>query len=281
MATFTDAFGIEIHYQHWRVEHPRAVVQLSHGVGEHSGRYAHVIAALNAAGYSVWANDHRGHGETGRAQWHGDLSKIGQPGPGGMKAALAAVEQFTELIRETEGDLPLVLLGHSWGSLMGQIMLNRHPERFAAVVLTGTAYRVPGYMDAGNLNRRHQHLGTTGVEWLSRDPAVSAAFVADPLCTPTPLIKLFGPIGAFRMVGIPKRHLPDVPVLIMIGGDDTLGGERSGVRLLRSLVRRGGLRDVELVVYPGARHEVFNETNREEVLTDLIAWLDDRFTVRT
>jgi len=279
MPTFTDAHGVHIHYQAWRVPEPTAVIQFAHGVGEHIGRYGELVHALNDAGYSVWADDHRGHGQTGFEQHGGDLDRMGRLGPGGLRATIDAVHQFTDVIRETEGhELPLVLLGHSWGSLMAQIILNRHPLDYDAVVLTGTAYRTLFDMNGGDLNARHKHLGPTPVEWLSRDPAVAPAFMADPYTTEVPLRKLFGTRDAMRLLGRPARHLPvDLPLLIMVGSDDTLGGEMSAVKLAKAYARRSGLIDVTLVVYDDARHEVFNETNREEVRADLITWLDERF----
>lgn len=281
MATFTDSHGVRIHYESWRVPDAHAVIQLAHGVGEHIGRYGELIAALNAAGYSVWADDHRGHGKTGFEQHGGDLTRMGRLGPGGLRATIAAVEQFTEVIRETEGyELPLVYLGHSWGSLMGQIIVNRHAERYDGVVLTGTAYRTLRHMNGGDLNKRHAHLGATTVEWLSRDRAVAEAFMADPYTTDVSLQKLFGLADAARLLGRPARKLPkELPLLIMVGDDDPLGGEESARRLAQAYVRRSGLVDVELIVYAGARHEIFNETNREEVRADLVAWLDERFAV--
>jgi alpha-beta hydrolase superfamily lysophospholipase len=279
MATFTDPHGVRIHYSSWRVPDPVAIVQLVHGVGEHIGRYGRLIEALNDAGYSVWADDHRGHGQTGFEQHGGDLTRIGRLGPGGLRAAIAAVEQFTGVIRDAEGDgLPLVLLGHSWGSLMAQTIVNRHADRYDGVVLTGTAYRTIRHMDGGDLNRRHRHLGSTGVEWLSRDPSVAAEFTADPYTTEKQLQRLFGLVDAARLLGRPARGLPtDLPLLIMVGSDDTLGGEESARRLAQAYVARSGLVDVEVIVYEGARHEIFNETNQADVRADLIAWLDTRF----
>ncbi len=275
---FVDHYGVSIKYRVWdAVGSPRAVVAVLHGVGEHSGRYVELAEQLRNAGFEVWADDHRGHGETGRAQHGGDLSKIGTPGPGGMRATIAAVEQFLDLARAAHPELPFVLIGHSWGSLIAQDILNRTPERFDAVVLTGTAYRTLFSMDAGDLNRKHKHLGNTGLEWLSRDAAVAQAFVDDELCTSTPLMKLFGVVDALRLLGRPARRLPaELPLLIMIGADDTLGGERSVRKLGDAYLKRSGLRDVTVVVYPEARHEVFNETNRDEVFADLIGWLDQR-----
>lgn len=281
MATFTDAHGVRIHYQSWRVPDAHAVIQLAHGVGEHIGRYTELIEALNAAGYSVWADDHRGHGQTGFEQHGGDLTRMGRLGPGGLRATIAAVEQFTEVIRDAEGvEQPLVYLGHSWGSLMGQIIVNRHAENYDGVVLTGTAYRTLRHMNGGDLNKRHAHLGPTPVEWLSRDPAVAPAFMADPYTTSERLQKLFGLVDAARLLGRPARGLPpELPMLIMVGDDDPLGGEESARRLGEAYARRSGLVDVEVIVYEGARHEIFNETNRDEVRRDLITWLDERFGV--
>jgi alpha-beta hydrolase superfamily lysophospholipase len=272
--SFTDARGVHITYYVWEAESPRGVVQIAHGVGEHARRYDHVAKALVAAGYVVYADDHRGHGLTGLGQWGGDHAQLGRLGEGGLRATIDAVHRFTAVIREQRPELPIFFVGHSWGSLMGQIIVNDNSGEYAGVVLTGTAYRMPGSMNSGDLNARHKHLGDTGAEWLSRDPAVAAAFVADPLTTSVPLAKLFGLRDALRLVGRPRRHLPaDVPLLVMVGSDDPLGGAESAHRLADAYVRRGGLTDVEVTVYEGARHEVFNETNKDEVLADLITWL--------
>jgi alpha-beta hydrolase superfamily lysophospholipase len=273
--------GLRIFFDVYDAERPRAAVQLAHGVGEHAGRYRALAEHLIAAGYRVYADDHRGHGRTGLEQWHGDASKLGRLGPGGLRAALRDLRAFTRLIRDENPDLPLVFVGHSWGSLMGQMTLNRHSADYDAAVLSGTAYRMVGSMNSGDLNKRHAHLGTTGAEWLSRDPAVAQAFIDDPLCTLVPLQKLFGMADAARLLGRPARHLErDLPLLIQVGDDDPLGGEASARKLERSYRRRSGLSDVTTIVYPGARHEIFNETNREEVFADLTAWLDPRIPAR-
>ena len=112
MPEFIDAHGVTIVYDVHPAPGPvRAVVQVLHGVGEHAGRYADLIAALNAAGYTVYADDHRGHGRTGLKQ-HGDHRYLGRLGVGGMRAAVAAVYQLTEIIRAAHPDLTLHLLGH-------------------------------------------------------------------------------------------------------------------------------------------------------------------------
>jgi alpha-beta hydrolase superfamily lysophospholipase len=283
--TFDSVDGVRIHFDVYAPDpadaRPAAAVQLAHGVGEHAGRYRALGEHLAAAGFLVYADDHLGHGRTGLEQWHGDASRLGRLGPAGLRGAIRDVHAFSDLIREENPSLPLAFVGHSWGSLIGQLLLNRHSDEYDAMVLSGTAYRVPGSMNSGDLNKRHAHLGTTGAEWLSRDPAVAQAFVDDPLTTLTPLQKLFGTMDAARLIGRPARHLAhDLPVLIQVGSDDPLGGPVSARKLERAFRRRSGLTDVTTIVYEGARHEIFNETNRAEVFADLTEWLVERFPSR-
>lgn len=275
--SYVDAHGVTIHYSVWKAAKPKAVVQLAHGLGDHSLRYEHLAQSLVQAGYSVYADDHRGHGRTGFEQTGGDTGKLGRLGPGGLRATVDALRQFTAIVRSENPGIPLVLLGHSWGSLMAQKIINANASDYDAVVLTGTALRTPLGMNGGDLNKMHKHLGTTGYEWLSRDPKVADDFVADPLAFSADALKLFGVLDGLRLYGRPARRLSrDVPLLIMIGSEDSLGGERSVEKLAQEYLSRSRLSDVELVVYEGARHEVFNETNKDEVERDLIAWLDER-----
>jgi alpha-beta hydrolase superfamily lysophospholipase len=276
VASFTDDEGVVIETYEWAVERPRAIVQISHGIAEHARRYAPLAADLNAAGFTVVADDHRGHGATGMRQYADEVARLGRPGPGGLRATVAAIRRFSDLTRERFPAVPLVLVGHSWGSLMAQMALNLDPAGYDGVVLSGSAYRVPGFMDAGDLNRRHRHLGETGAEWLSRDPAVAQAWLADPLTFPATTAKLLGIRDGLRLFGRPARGLPaGLPMLLQVGSDDTLGGRRSVERLARAYRERSGLRDVQVHVYEGARHEVYNETNRDEVIADLVAWIDE------
>ena len=175
------------------------------------------------------------------------------------------------IIRTEHPMLPLSILGHSWGSLMVQTIINAHAGDYDAVVLTGTAYRVPGRMNGGDLNAMHKHLGTTDYEWLSRDPKVAVAFVADPLRFYADALKLFGLVDALRLYGRPAKQLgKDVPLLIMIGSEDPLGGEKSVELLATSYVKRSRLSDVDVLIHTEARHEIFNEFNRDEVNADLV-----------
>ena len=281
MGEFIDAYGIAIVYDVHPVDEPRAVVQLLHGVGEHAGRYPATIAALNAAGYTVYADDHRGHGRTGMKQYGGDASKLGRPGPGGLRAAVAAVWQFTELIRAENPELPLVLLGHSGGSMIAQMLINSHPAAYDAFILTGSALRVPGSMRVGGLNANWDAPDAMGTEWLSTDLAVGMAFNEDPLTTSTPATKLFSLRDQVRFYGRPRKSLGhDIPALLMVGRDDPVGGPRSVHKLAAAYRTRSGLTDVTMLVYTGARHEILNEVMQDEVRSDIVAWLDARFPPR-
>lgn len=257
------------------------MVQLAHGVGEHAGRYGDLIAALTAAGFAVYADDHRGHGRTGLKQHSEDPSRLGRLGKGGLPATVDAVWQFSELIRAEIPDLPLILLGHSWGSFLAQMLVNDHAEAYDALVLSGSALRWPGSLNSGDLNAPWKHKDATGTEWLSTDAAVGQAFLDDPLTTSTPLLKLFGPIDAARLMGKPKRNLGrDIPTLLMVGRDDTVGGPVSVHKLADAYRTRSGFTDVTTFVYPDMRHEIFNEVDRARVFADLLAWLDARFAAR-
>lgn len=282
MPEFIDAHGITIVYDvHPAQGEPRAVVQLLHGVGEHAGRYTEVIGILTAAGFTVYADDHRGHGRTGMGQHGGDASRLGRLGPGGLRAARDACIQLTGMIALENPGLPIVLLGHSWGSFLAQMLVDADPSAYAGVVLSGSALRWPGSLNSGDLNAPWKAATANGVEWLSNDPAVQQGFLDDPLTTSTPLLKLFGPADTLRLIGRPRRGLgADVPVLLMVGGDDTVGGPRSVHRLAHAYRTRSGLTDVTTLVYPGARHEIFLEHTRADAHGDLVAWLDQRFPRR-
>ncbi len=278
---FTDADGIAIVYDvHPAVGDARGVVQLLHGVGEHAGRYGALIAALTGAGFIVYADDHRGHGRTGIRQ-HGGPEKLGRLGKGGLRAAQAAVWQLTGIIKDEHPDLPLVLLGHSWGSFLAQMLVNDHPEAWDAVILSGSALRTPGSLNAAPLNARWAADDATGLEWLSRDPAVWTSFDEDPLTTDQPLLKLFGPVEAAKLYGRPRKDLGrDIPLLLLVGRDDPVGGPRSVHKLADEYRTRSGLTDITTLVYPDARHEIFNELQQDEVRADILSWLDTRIPPR-
>ncbi|MCQ9388108.1 lysophospholipase [Brevibacterium sp. 50QC2O2] len=279
--TYADRHGVTIHAYRWPAHEPRGIVQISHGIGEHALRYDAFAQALNAAGYTVYADDHRGHGATGLGQYAQDPARLGRPGAGGLLAAEDASCQLTGIARRAHPGLPVIMFAHSWGSLMAQRILNRTPRVWDSLALSGTAYRTLRHMESGELNA--QWAGTradgtpaSGFEWLSRDPATDRAFAADPLCFDAKTPKLLGPLDTLRLLGRPRRGLAaEVPILITAGSDDPLS-RGDGLERLATAYRARGVQDVELRIYPGARHEILNETNRAEVIEDLISWIDAR-----
>lgn len=273
--TFVDADGVTIHYTRWNPRSARGIVQISHGQGDHSQRYAALAEEFARKGFVVYADDHRGHGETWREQWNGDPSKFGHLGPRGVVGAIDAINELTRIARSENPGLPVVFVGHSMGSLFGQIALDAGTLDADLVVWSGTALRTPFTMNAGDLNARFAKTGNTGHEWLNRDVAAHHAFRDDPLTFKANALSQFGIGGALALIGLPKSARRDLPLLIIQGGEDSLGNEKS-VASLASRYVSAGYSDVELIVYAGARHEIFFETNRDEVWRDVFAWIDAR-----
>jgi alpha-beta hydrolase superfamily lysophospholipase len=259
-----DADGIEVFGTRWAPETPRAVVQVAHGWAEHRRRYRRLAAELCAAGYSVWADDHLGHGETGtRGRGLGDL------GPRGMEGVVSEVLEVTRRIRHDEPGLSLCLLGHSWGSFIAQRLVRDWSAEIDALVLSGTTRR-----ESGAARRRAVPDGAARYDWLSRDPAEVAAYEADPWCGFEHLtVRPADPGRSYLETGRDDDIAETLPVLIMNGAEDVVGGAAGGQRLADAY-RAAGLHDVTVLTYPGGRHEVFNEINRAEVTADLVSWLD-------
>lgn len=280
---YTDAQGIDITFYEWPVAKPKGCVQLVHGLGEHARRYDHLAAALNRAGFSVYADDHRGHGATGlRMTAEGTTKKQGNLGKGGMSAVFEGVRQLSHIIVGENPEEPLVLLGHSWGSMIAQRIFNKYSDEYDGLVLSGSSILIPGVTPSSGFNKKWAKTpNSSGYEWLSRDEEVGREFLADPKNFPETAIQVFGITNAAKLMGIPSKQIDShVPILLMAGSEDPLGGEKGNKRLLDAY-RKAGVHDVELVVYHDARHEIFNEINKDEVIADLVAWLDDRLVVHT
>lgn len=274
-SSFVDTDGVKIHYSKWLCENPIAVVQISHGQGDHRLRYEPLANQLVAKGFSVYADDHRGHGDTWREQWNGDLERFGYPGERGVKGMVDSITAFTELVRKENPGLPLVFVGHSMGSLLGQKALDAGKLNAELVVWSGTALRTLFGMNTGDLNAKHRTKDGSGHEWLNRDEKAQQDFRDDPKTFVAKAMKQFGFIGSLQLLGAPRKVKRGVPILILQGGDDALGNERSVLKLANKYVS-SGYADVSLIVYPGARHEVYNETNAKQVREDLFEWLKER-----
>jgi alpha-beta hydrolase superfamily lysophospholipase len=261
-------------------DEPKAIVQLAHGMGEHAARYARLAEALVDHGYVVYANDHRGHGRTaGGEERHGVL------GPAGWDGLVDDLGAVSELARKEHPGIPLVVLGHSMGSFALQQYLLDHSADLDAAVLSGTsaADMVLAGIDTSEpvelsaFNAPYEP-GRTGYEWLSRDEAEVDLYVADPDCGFSLDMEAFGQMAASgAATADPKRIAnirPDLPIYLFSGTGDPIAGEGALIELVGDRYREAGVRDVTVKLYPGARHETLNETNRDEVTADLIAWLD-------
>ena len=277
---YTSADGTQIAGYRWdAVGEPFAALQITHGMGEHALRYDQVAGALNQAGLVVYAQDHRGHGATA------DLQGLGDLGEGGWPALVEDIGRLTARARDEHSDIPLVLLGHSMGSFAVQQYLLDHSADVDGVILTGTAVvdllepalDLDQPMDLSLFNAAFQP-ARTDFDWLTRDEAIVDAYVADPRCgfgIDTAAAKaMFAAARRLADPGEVARMRPDLPVYIAVGELDPVNG---GLTLLTPLTDRyqaAGLHDVEVRTYPGARHEILNETNRGEVIGDVLAWLD-------
>jgi alpha-beta hydrolase superfamily lysophospholipase len=297
---FKAADGLQVHTYRWLPDGapPKAVVQIAHGLAEHAGRYARLAQALTGAGYAVYANDHRGHGKSLFSP--AELGFFAERD--GWNRALADVYQLGQLIAGEQPGRPLVLLGHSMGSFMAQQAMYERGETFAGVVLSGTGGKPPRIASAGLVlcKLERLRLGTRGrsplvnalsfgsfnkafepartpFDWLSRDPAEVDKYVADPLCGFIACVQTwYDVLVALREIAKPENQArvpKSLPVWVICGGEDPVGGRTAGPRQLLEAYQAAGLINVGHKFYAGARHELFNETNRDEVTADLIAWL--------
>jgi alpha-beta hydrolase superfamily lysophospholipase len=277
--SFKDDFGVEIMFYEWPVANPKAVIQIAHGLGEHARRYDSMVAMLNKAGFSVYADDHRGHGQTGLKQLENkQIKRLGNLGPGGMKATYKQVADFSKLIKAENPSRPLVLLGHSWGSFIAQKIINKYSDIYDAVILSGSALTMPGYLATGDFNKVWKKIpGSTGYEWLSRDVEIQNKFVADPLTFLAAAAQVLGVKNSLLMFGKPSKDVRrDLPILVQVGEADPIGGEYSNKALVEAYRKKAGIEDIELYVYHEGRHEIYNELNKDAIIDDLVTWVNQR-----
>jgi len=294
--TFTGADGARLLGRKWLPEGaPRAVVQIAHGLAEHSARYGRLAAALNQAGYAVYANDHRGHGPSCPPDELGHFAD-----DDGWAKALADLWTFNRRIAADEPGAPIVFLGHSMGSFFGQDFVPQHSDALAGAVFSGSNGKPPAIAAAARLIARVERLrlgprgksallnqmlfgdfnkpfkpARTPVDWLSRDAAEVDKYVADPLCG----FPFTTALGVDLLDALPRLARPenlgrirkDLPIYVFSGEKDPVG---ANLKSLIDAFKALGFSRLTTRIYPGARHETLNETNRDEVTRDLIAWLD-------
>lgn len=298
--TTTD--GLALFVRAWLPEtrSAKAVVQIAHGMAEHGARYEWLATQLNKAGYAVVMNDHRGHGETAVAQKlpHGYFSD-----KKGWEKVVDDLALVNAHIRSEHPGLPVFLLGHSMGSHISQSYLIRYGNTIDAAMLSGTngaagplqyvgrlvafierlrvgAKGASRILDATSYDAFNKPFkpARTRFDWLSRDTAQVDKYVADPWCgfscSPSMWSDLLQGVGFNErdknLAAIPKT----LPVYLITGSEDTSNNAEAGVRALEKRYLKAGIAQVDVRIYEDGRHEMFNETNREEVAAETIAWFD-------
>jgi alpha-beta hydrolase superfamily lysophospholipase len=294
--------GFSLAAMRWVPRDPRAVIQISHGMAEHAARYAPFAVACAAAGLAVYAHDHRGHGGS-----IDDATPLGfYAENGGWVKVVGDLDTVHRQARGEHPSLPVFLLGHSMGSFVARAYLLEHGAQLSGAILSATGWR------AGPMNqalrwvalrecRKHgprapSPLMTklvfgafnlpflparTSVDWLSRDPAAVDAYVADPLCG----FDCSGQLWADLLAGssaiekaedVPSRLPASLRLLLIAGSNDPVSMGGIGHAQLARRYRAAGNEDVDDRRYPGGRHELLNETNRDEVSADIIGWIARR-----
>lgn len=276
--SFNSDDGLEIAYFRWRADgKAAAIVQIAHGMGEHSLRYAHVAEFLSQTGFHVYANDHRGHGLSAKGP-----DSLGDFGIGGWNGLVADMAMLTRLARMREGGLPAILLGHSMGSFAAQQYVLDNSILIAGLVLSGSAAVDKLSIDPSRdadltaFNRSFEPARTPH-DWLSRDPAAVDAYEADPLCgfginkkaMETMVASAIRLIDPAALAQIRK----DLPIYIFAGDKDPINHDLEWLKPVAERYRAAGIANVTEKYYPDGRHEMLNETNRVEVMRDLVTWL--------
>jgi len=285
---------------------PVAVLHIVHGMAEHAQRYGRLAEKLACAGIEVWAADQRGHGKTA------DLS-LNKPGAGGLAGHCADRDGFRQVcgdvhslnleIRKTRPDIPLFLMGHSWGSFIVQNYIEDYSEPdINGCILSGTRGPAGFKIQAGIPlmvllavlwgQRRGSPIARavadgpyskpfrpnrTAFDWLSRDEKEVDAYVQDPcsgnLCSTGFYRDLIRGLHRIHQAEAIAKINPNLPVYIFSGSNDPVGDMGASPTALVNAYCSLGIKDLEFVLYPGARHETLNETNREEVMDNLLSWI--------
>jgi acylglycerol lipase len=264
----TGAGGRRIFWQAWLPEGtPRAVIVVAHGASEHSGRYEHVAARLTAEGYAVYAIEHRGHGRS-----EGQRAVIDR-----LDNAVADVDALVSIAAERHPDTQVFLLGHSMGGAIAVRYAVLHTDRLAGLVLSGPLAALEAAPAAQRVAARvlsalTPGLGVVAIDatLVSRDPEVVQAYMSDPLVYHGKLpartvTELAAAIDAF-----PEQAASiTVPTLIMYGTADALCPPAGSIMLNERI----GAADKTLKAYDGLYHEILNEPEQDQVLSDMCAWL--------
>ena len=287
----------EVRYYVYMPEgNPRGIVQICHGMTEHIGRYSDFARFLNENGIIMCGNDHLGHGETGSKEDWGFFADTD-----GDRLLVEDVYKLNMVMRAKYPSLPYVLLGHSMGSFIARKYAAEHRESIdglvvsstsgggsaekMAKVLAGVLCKVKGRRSRSKLltnlvnsNNRKKFLSEGELGWLTRDPQIREKYLADPAC------RFTFTVGAYKdmfslLCEVNKDSwfdamALDLPVFIISGSEDSVGGFGAGVTSVYERLSVRELCDLTFKLYEGGRHEMLNEVNREEVYADVLNFID-------
>jgi len=292
--------GKRIFARKWVAEgEPKAILQIAHGMAEHIGRYADFAQFLVQQGIYVYGNDHRGHGNTEEM----DEDRGYYADEDGFETVISDMKLLTDVIKQDYPTAPVFLLGHSMGSFLARRYIQLYGEMFDGTIFTGTGGH-PGFVgkigyylagrEARKLGRRtpsprmnsltfgsyNKAFNPTRTEfdWLTRDEKEVDTYLADPLCGGVFTAGFFEDFlkGLLSLYEEDARIPKDLPVSFLSGDKDPVGKNTKGVLQNYHQLQSVGLKDVSYKFYPGARHEILNETNRVEVYQDILEWIEKR-----
>jgi len=300
--TFQTKDGVSIFSRKWLPEgEVRGILQIAHGMAEHSARYADFAHFMNKNGFAVYADDHRGHGKTA-----GTVKKMGYfADKNGWEKVLGDIHQLSGIAKKEYPDVPFFLLGHSMGSFFSRNYIQLFGNEVDGVILSGTAAH-PGIL--GNIGigiakslgavfgkknpsvfMNQLSFGTfnkpfkpnrTLFDWLSRDPQVADQYIADPYCGAIFSFGFFADmLHGILLINQPEniKKIPkNLPIYIFSGDKDPVGEFGKGVKRVHKAFKDADIQDVTIKLYKDGRHEMLNEINRAEVYADVLGWVNGR-----
>jgi alpha-beta hydrolase superfamily lysophospholipase len=293
--TFKDELGEKIQGYRWNPEgKPKAIIQISHGMTEHAGRYKKLAEYLTSKGYLCIAEDHHGHGYTAPSIKHLGIL------PSDWKEIANDIHILSQMIQDEFPDLPVFLIGNSWGSYLAQYYMETWGKEIKGCILLGTSGAQPKlkitlmltavlsffrrnhpseFMTKRTFGSFNQYFEPTRTkfDWLSRDTAAVDKFIRDPRCGFIPSNGFYRELAKLlKYIWDPanEKQIPsNLPIYIMAGKKDSVS---VGTRLIEPLIDRYhhyGFKNVSTKYYPEARHDILHEINKDDVFRDIFTWL--------
>ncbi|MBK5240434.1 alpha/beta hydrolase [Clostridium sp.] len=299
--SFMDKGDLEIFVYRWlpNVEvQVKGIVQIAHGMAETAARYQGFARALTNDGFIVYANDHRGHGKTA-----GTIEKLGELGKDGFNSMVENMHGLNKIIKEENPNLPILLFGHSMGSFLTQRYICLYGSELKGAILSGSCGKQGVIIDIARLIAKGEirKIGRSGksnkldklsfgsynnsfkpnrtaFDWLSRDNKEVDKYINDPFCGTVFTAGFFYDfLGGIKSIAdntqitkVPKG----LPIYIISGEKDPVGKNGKGVLKLFNTYKEHGIVDLTYKLYKDGRHEILNEINKEEVILDIIKWLN-------